>query len=225
MSVSMNYFNLVSYTGIREAEITNKGEEYLNSEFSTISVVREELPPHAKLVYYLGDCVLSLLDLLEIGRGPVSLSKSRMQIERAFIKAFWPRAPAYIFAGISILAFGLAKPSDLQIYGLLMDIIGAIAVALGLFRGTRGIKIDTENLGAMLGGGLDPQSLKSVVSSTLDGFFGTILLVCGFGLQFLSVASSQSETQSQLAIEISVLMSIIFFAVAASLVIQFRIRD
>lgn len=166
----LNYFNLVSYTGIREAEITNKGEEYLNSEFSTISVVREELPPHAKLVYYLGDCVLSLLDLLEIGRGPVSISKSRVQIERAFIKAFWPRAPAYIFAGISILAFGLAKPSDLQIYGLLMDIVGAIAVALGLFRGTRGIEVDTENLGAMLGGGLDPQSLESVVSSTLDGF-------------------------------------------------------
>jgi len=221
----LNYFNLVSYTGIREVEMTNKGEEYFNSEFSTISVVREELPLHAKSVYYLGDCVLSLLDLLEIDRGPVSSSKSGVQIERAFIKAFWPRAPAYIFAGISILAFGLANPSDLQIYGLLMDIIGAIAVALGLFRGTRGIKVDTESTGAKLGGGLNTQSLESVVSSTIDGFFGTILLVGGFSLQFLSAASSQSGAQSQPIIEISVLVSIIFLAAAASLVIRFRIRN
>ena len=81
---------------------------------------------------------------------------------------------------------------NLQIYGLMLDIVGAIAVALGLFRGVEGIKRDTDtrSIGAIYGGRTwkDKKSLSAVVRKTMDGAWGTIFLFSGFSVQIIAVS-------------------------------------
>jgi len=74
-----------------------------------------------------------------------------------------------ILNGVGVLNFSL----PLQIYGLVLEGIGAVVIALGLFRGVKEIERDsaTHSTGAVFGGNVwkDNSSLSAVVRKTVDG--------------------------------------------------------
>ena len=84
---------------------------------------------------------------------------------------------------------GLSLP--LQAYGLIFDGVGAVILAVGLFRGPDGILRDTprQSTGAAFGGETyyNPKPLSATVRNTVDGVFGGGFLVLGFSIQFLAV--------------------------------------
>lgn len=79
----------------------------------------------------------------------------------------------------------------LQAYGLLFDGVGAVILAVGLFRGPDGMLRDTPlvSTGAVYGGDTYyyPKPLSATVRNTVDGVFGGLFLVTGFSIQFMAV--------------------------------------
>lgn len=79
-------------------------------------------------------------------------------------------------------------PVNIQIYGLLFDMTGAMFLALGIIRGKSGLARDTREAVGRLGsdgndGGIHHASLKANIADTIDGLFGAIFLIMGFMIQ------------------------------------------
>lgn len=114
--------------------------------------------------------------------------RARVYIAIVVIVCFSPRLYSiYIYLG----------DMSLQIYGLVLDLVGAIVITRGLFRGYVGVITD---MGIVYEEARNPdetaatpsftqelQSLDSEVRATVDAVFGAIFLVGGFSIQIVSV--------------------------------------
>jgi len=239
---SLSYFRLthlglMQRVGTYRGRITERGERYLSSDLSTIAVVRGTVPRYMQILYWLGERTLSFLSwfdsssprqmpsLLSLSGSNSSVagpSRGSIKTERAFMKAFWWRVPIYGLIFVSLLVLGFIYPSNLQIYGLFADIVGAVAVALGLFRGRQGIMTDTETMGSRMGGGLDPNSLRNTVASTIDGVFGALILVTGFSLQLIFFVIQQPIQIASLFPKVGIPLVIVVSALILAVVLYRR---
>lgn len=120
------------------------------------------------------------------------------EAQKFFVAAFAERTRKYLpILLVVLILFGLELSGKIllvgngQVYGLILDMTGAVVLTLGLFRSPKQIQRDTksETYGATLGGGIsyDSGSLSSEVQKTVDGFYGALFLVIGFTLQILSM--------------------------------------
>ena len=116
--------------------------------------------------------------------------KIRRFFDEAFADRFWRYIPLsviiiglFIFDLYSIITFGI----NLQVYGLILDVIGASVLARGLIRGVVGIKRDTHKDAGYWGVHYNTSSLTSVAQNTTDGIFGTAFLVSGCILQIIAI--------------------------------------
>lgn len=112
-------------------------------------------------------------------------------IDQEFLELFhyhskWP------FWSICMLLVGLVYdisqgPINPQIYGLALDGMGAVFLALGIVRGRSGLARDTRETAGRFGGGgfggMHQASLKAQIADTIDGIFGGTLLITGFVIQ------------------------------------------
>ena len=81
--------------------------------------------------------------------------------------------------------------ANLQIYGLLFDVLGASFLALGIVRGRAGLLRDIREKFGRLGDGsvnIHETSLKANAADTIDGIFGALFLLLGFAVQTLALA-------------------------------------
>jgi hypothetical protein len=114
-----------------------------------------------------------------------------------FISGFYQRSRRYVVLCLLIVSlFAIDSMSGrlsvpFQGYGVLIDLVGALALASSVVRGTRGIFRDTRTHGALFAGGgaslVDQGSLASEVNDTIDGIWGTTLLLTGFIVQFVAI--------------------------------------
>lgn len=122
----------------------------------------------------------------------------REKLRKYFHAAFYDRSKFYLppFVLIIVLAivdgcFGLFG-LHLQAYGLLLDALGAVIIALGLFRGLSEIKRDAPSYstGAQYGGTMywEPEALSATVRDTVNGIYGTTFLFIGFSIQFIAIS-------------------------------------
>lgn len=171
-----------------------------------------EIPRGAKITLPLSLLVLWLLNRIESNKSYFNMAikeggENRNKVRKYFHAAFYDRSRWYLSIGIitvilfsvdeclvvpvlpplvdcGILPFGL----PLQSYGLMLDAIGAVIIAMGLFRGIKGLQRDTPSRyagGAILRGPvleMQPGPLSSTVRSTVDGFYGTLFLVSRYSL-------------------------------------------
>jgi hypothetical protein len=173
----------------------------------------------AKITRPLSLIVLWLLNKIESDKEYFDVAiesgeQNRKEVRKYFHAAFYDRSRWYlptfmtviillsvevfmtVSSGSSLLGYGIISYSfPLQSYGLLLDAAGAIIIALGLFRGIKGIQRDTYSQyasGATYGTPrleIQPAPLSSTVRSTVDGFYGTLFLSIGFTIQFIAVSN------------------------------------
>ena len=108
-------------------------------------------------------------------------------------KRYLPIYALLLFLFTSDVFNWLTISTNLQIYGLVLDVFGAVFLAVGLLRGARGIERDTSSTstGAQLSGSTwkNNGSLSAVVRNTVDGGWGTLFLISGFVIQIMAVSS------------------------------------
>lgn len=107
-----------------------------------------------------------------------------------FYASFFDRLKSYsalsfiVFGTLVIIDFVTIHDFPHQAYGLAFDCIGAIILALGLFRGQREILRDSKSGDGFKGpGGYNPEQLSATTRNTVDGFLGGMFLVGGFMIQ------------------------------------------
>ena len=116
------------------------------------------------------------------------------KIRRFFDEAFADRFQWYVPIALIIVSslllnqFSIVSLDiDPQVYGLVLDILGASILAIGFIRDINGIKRDTQMHVGFYGSVYDPDSLTSVAQDTADGIFGTVSLISGFLLQIVAL--------------------------------------
>lgn len=116
-------------------------------------------------------------------------------INREFLELFHYRSK-WPFWALLILIVGFAidlfeGPINIQIYGLMLDALGAVFLALGIVRGRSGLARDTRETAGRFGGGgfggMHQASLKAQIANTIDGIFGATLLITGFVIQTVAL--------------------------------------
>lgn len=140
----------------------------------------------------VGEKILQVLSFIEAKVSSDAVIGEE-QFNKAFGNVFADRiiqyflifiAPVAIVATIDIIYLHL----PLQVYGLLMDIGGALIIARGLFRGRAGIKVDSRGK-SITGFGPEAEghvsAIESEIENTIDGMIGSSLLVTGFLLQII----------------------------------------
>jgi hypothetical protein len=187
---------IVRRSSNNEFELTQQGEDILENRSRGFETMKHILPVSTLPIHYIADRILKVLDYFDGSSENAvrDINKSSWQAERIFHEEFESKIKNYsVVVGTLIILAGAAHyqylPIGLQRTGLIFDIVGAIFVALGLFRGRKGIAIESEEFGGRFAGSipLQPESVRATTTSTLDGVFGTILLVSGFTLQFIAI--------------------------------------
>jgi len=169
--------------------------EHQSNETVTIS-----LPKWKTALFHLSKALLGLLDKIDTNEPyydfevkPSETEKIRMFFFAGILDRSKYYLPAFIFiSGLFILDTTHFYNINPQIYGLVLDMIGATVIAFGLFRGTPGIERDTTThfLGSTYGGRVwkDKEELSAVVRNTVDGVWGTFFLLSGFAVQIVAVS-------------------------------------
>jgi hypothetical protein len=193
----LSQMGLVQPVDVDKYSLTEKGKKSINYELRVYDVVKPVIPGHVSPIHFAADKILKLLDYFDPSTDEAvrDVERSTWQAERIFHEQIRSRSSIYLatllsgFLLVAATEIGIISLT-LQRIGLLFDIAGAVFVALGLFRGRRGIAIESEELGGRFAGTipLQPESVRATTTSTLDGVFGTSLLVTGFILQFLAVS-------------------------------------
>lgn len=191
----LTHAGLVEQATMDEFRITEKGKQAIEYEIGPFAATKSIIPLRSKPLQHLANHILALLDYFDPStqNSIRDMDSASWQAEQIFHEQFHSKSLLYsitlifgsFFAVFSVVGY---LPIKLQPVGLLFDIVGAVFVALGLFRGRRGIAIESEELGGRFAGSipLQPESVRAIVTSTLDGVFGTILLITGFTLQFIA---------------------------------------
>lgn len=120
-------------------------------------------------------------------------------IENVFIGAFQQRFIGYfsiLLGGLLVMSVdyswhGAADLVDLQIYGLLFDIVGAILLARSAFQGEYGIRgkarYEIDHFVPMSNNEMIESSvLIEAAYDSIDSLWGVFFLVFGFGLQIVA---------------------------------------
>jgi hypothetical protein len=172
-------------------------EERMEKE---IEDMRSNMSPLQKALHPLVGAISGVFDLQQRDSYYDFLAResnpeySTEKIQYYYSASFANRSKTYflIILIVSLSYIGFAPTVTLQGYGLMLDAIGATIIARGLFRGPEGIKTDT----AVRGGGgayggspyrFGSDEISSTTDDSVDGFFGTIILIMGFVLQFVYV--------------------------------------
>lgn len=178
-----------------------------------------EISSRVKFIRPLSCFVLWILNRVQSNKNYFDVAikegeESRNMVRKYFHAAFYDRSRWYLpilFAILVLLSVDacvvvpilpalfnceiLPFSLPLQSYGLMLDATGAVIIALGLFRGIKGLQTDTPSQyagGATYGGTvleMKPGPISSTVRSTVDGFYGTLFLVLGFLIQIVTISN------------------------------------
>jgi hypothetical protein len=169
--------------------------EHQSNETVTIS-----LPKWKTALFHLSKALLGLLDKIDTNESYYDFEVKPSETEKIrmfFFAGVLDRSKYYLpvltfILGLFILDTIYFYKINPQIYGLVLDMIGAIVIAFGLFRGTTGIERDTTThfLGSTYGGRQwkDKKELSAVVRNTVDGVWGAFFLLFGFTVQIVAVS-------------------------------------
>jgi len=168
-----------------------------NQAYETVTI---SLPKWKTALFHLSKVLLGLLDRIDTNEPYYDFEVKPSETEKIrmfFFAGILSRSKYYlpllvIISGLFILDATHFNNINPQIFGLILDMIGAIVIAFGLFRGTSGIERDTttHSTGAVLGGSVwkDKTELSAVVRNTVDGVWGTFFLLSGFAVQIVAVS-------------------------------------
>lgn len=182
-------------------QLTEKGGQLAKGEISVIEAVYDSQPLHTRILYRVASFILAILNRFDpnMSDSVKNLDRAGHQAKITFTEQFGGLIAVYslvviLITSLIFLPQYLGMSVNLQAIGLVSDIIGATFVALGLFRGKRGLAVSSEDYAGRIRGEqspeLQPASVRESVRSTLHGVFGTFLLIGGFTLQLYSVLTS-----------------------------------
>ncbi|QLK24880.1 hypothetical protein HYG81_12255 [Natrinema zhouii] len=161
--------------------------------------------PYKLFTYIVSAILFNYLTYREVASrsSPTEGAEGRSIMGR-FQYWFYFRSKAYIAIVLVLIvllqayeAFFYHKTVKLQLYGLVFDMVGAIVVARGLFRGYGGYLTDanisppeirnTNMHGIKRPTDREINSLDSEIRASIDALLGGLLLVVGFSIQIFSI--------------------------------------
>jgi hypothetical protein len=190
---------LVTQTTPSKYVLTSHGLDVSENEITPYQAIRPLISKFRLPIHMVAQAILSILGRFDSSSENTvrNIDASAWQAERIFHNIFPVKSPIYLILSICGVMAVYASyqgivPIGFQALGLGFDVVGAIFVALGLFRGRKGIAIDSEELAGRFASEipLQNESVKTTTASTLDGVFGTIFLISGFILQLIAVVTN-----------------------------------
>jgi len=172
---------------------------------SELQEMKEQQPRLVILTKPISAAILWFLHRMQGGeplfeQGTRSTDNEKREIIRLYFHAaFSNRMKLYFPLLVTVL--GLAAYDScrvgilpLQGYGLILDGLGAIIIAIGLFRGVDGILRDSPRKSYASKFSVSyvyfsPKPLTSTVNNTIDGLFGSSFLFIGFSVQLYAISN------------------------------------
>lgn len=178
-------------------QLTDLGQRYMERDARYFDLDGYSKPITYSVVHWLAERTWKGLNRVEGEVDPFTFRKPLSnEIKNEFLCAFERRFyfyfPLVTASLLAILLIDFFLPVHNQAYGLILDIEGAVILAIGLVRGHHGIGTESEsNLVDWERAFSTTHSMTDLVNEsykTVDAIWGSSLLIIGFAIQVLVIS-------------------------------------